>query len=397
MSVVNYFPRNAQRASGSASGKRRNPWRASAIAVAVLSFGAQLLSLSTSPASADPSISGDQAQISQIQATINSYNQKLNVLSENYDAAQIRVQQESAQVAAANDKLASDKASEVSTEGILRKEAVTSFIDDGRVSTLDSIMSGGANDIAVKSFYLNVTANQEQSTISSLQAEQRNIAKEQAVYQQALAIDQQSLAQASADKNAALQAQGAEQSLLASVKGNLATLLAQQQAAEQAAREAAAQAAYRSQQQAAAAAQSSGGGDGGSSYQGPNPTAPPVSGAAGIAVRTAYSVLGKPYIWGGEGPDGDDCSGLTAYAWSQAGVSLPHGSIAQYYDTTRISASQLQPGDLVFYSPPGDVALGHVTIYIGGGQVIGADTFGTYIHIQSINYVSDPVGYGRVA
>ena len=68
-----------------------------------------------------------------------------------------------------------------------------------------------------------------------------------------------------------------------------------------------------------------------------------------MAARVALEQVGKPYQWAGAGPNSFDCSGLVMYAWAHAGVSLPHYSVAQYQDTVRISRSQLQPGDLVFY------------------------------------------------
>ena len=81
----------------------------------------------------------------------------------------------------------------------------------------------------------------------------------------------------------------------------------------------------------------------------PAPPPAPASSAAAVAVQVALEQVGKPYDWAGAGPNSFDCSGLVMYAWAHAGVSLPHYSVAQYEDTTRISASQLQPGDLVFY------------------------------------------------
>jgi cell wall-associated NlpC family hydrolase len=84
------------------------------------------------------------------------------------------------------------------------------------------------------------------------------------------------------------------------------------------------------------------------------------------------------------------------YAWAHAGVSLPHYSVAQYLDTARISRSQLQPGDLVFYNTGGGAQPGHVTIYIGNGQIVTADHPGTAVRIEVVNWDGVPMGYGRV-
>jgi peptidoglycan DL-endopeptidase CwlO len=126
-----------------------------------------------------------------------------------------------------------------------------------------------------------------------------------------------------------------------------------------------------------------------------NPVAPPppagCGGGGGAAAVVAYAraQVGKPYCYGGSGPGCFDCSGLTMMAWRQAGVSLPHSSAAQYNVGRRISASELQPGDLIFYYSP----ISHVSVYIGGGQRISATHTGDYVRVQSLG--SSIVGYAR--
>jgi cell wall-associated NlpC family hydrolase len=115
----------------------------------------------------------------------------------------------------------------------------------------------------------------------------------------------------------------------------------------------------------------------------------PVSGSAAAVVAYARAQVGKPYCYGGEGPGCFDCSGLTMMAWRQAGVSLPHSSAAQYNVGRRLSASELRPGDLIFYYSP----ISHVSIYIGGGQRISATHTGDYVRVQSLG--SSIVGYAR--
>jgi cell wall-associated NlpC family hydrolase len=115
-----------------------------------------------------------------------------------------------------------------------------------------------------------------------------------------------------------------------------------------------------------------------------------------VAAQVALAQVGKPYQWAGAGPFSFDCSGLVMYAWAHAGVSLPHYSVAQYEDTIRISRSQLQPGDLVFYNTGGGAQPGHVTIYIGNGQIVTADSPGTVVRVEVVNWDGIPMGYGRV-
>jgi cell wall-associated NlpC family hydrolase len=118
--------------------------------------------------------------------------------------------------------------------------------------------------------------------------------------------------------------------------------------------------------------------------------APPyVAGKAGKAVRYAYGALGTPYVWAGESGSGYDCSGLTKAAWAAAGVSLPHNAAMQYNALPHIGRGSLRPGDLVFYS-----GLGHVAIYVGGGRVIHAPTFGEVVQLASVDMMT-PYGYAR--
>jgi peptidoglycan DL-endopeptidase CwlO len=113
------------------------------------------------------------------------------------------------------------------------------------------------------------------------------------------------------------------------------------------------------------------------------------SGGAAKAVAYAKAQVGKPYAYGAAGPNSFDCSGLTMMAWAQAGVSLPHSSSAQYGATRRISSSELQPGDLIFYYTP----ISHVAIYVGGGMQVAATHTGDYVRLQALH--SGITGYGR--
>jgi cell wall-associated NlpC family hydrolase len=127
---------------------------------------------------------------------------------------------------------------------------------------------------------------------------------------------------------------------------------------------------------------------------------PPVSipvGNSGVghpeAAQIALRYLGVPYVWGGSSPSGFDCSGLVMYVYAQLGISLPHYTVAQWNATLPISTSELQPGDLVFFD-----GLGHVGIYIGGGQFVHAPHTGTVVQIASLSgyYASNLVGARRV-
>jgi cell wall-associated NlpC family hydrolase len=129
----------------------------------------------------------------------------------------------------------------------------------------------------------------------------------------------------------------------------------------------------------------------GSSGSQPAPSFPNVPASPGAAKAVAYAKaqIGKPYLYGADGPDSFDCSGLTMMAWAQAGVSLPHSSSAQYGATRHVSAGEIQPGDLIFYYSP----ISHVAIYVGGGMQVAATHTGDYVRLQALH--TGIVGYGR--
>jgi cell wall-associated NlpC family hydrolase len=107
----------------------------------------------------------------------------------------------------------------------------------------------------------------------------------------------------------------------------------------------------------------------------------PASQRAGVALSAAKGKLGSPYVYGATGPSSFDCSGLTSWAFSQAGVSLPRTSQSQSSVGTRISsASALQPGDLVFFYSD----LHHVGIYAGNGQIVHAPKPGAVVRYESV-------------
>ncbi|MEW2622612.1 NlpC/P60 family protein [Streptomyces sp. NPDC048106] len=103
------------------------------------------------------------------------------------------------------------------------------------------------------------------------------------------------------------------------------------------------------------------------------------------AVRFALGQLGKPYVWGAQGPSAYDCSGLTSQAWQHAGTPIPRTSQEQWHRLRRVPLGRLRPGDLVIYFPEAT----HVAIYVGGGKVVQAPRPGTSVKISPV--ASNPV------
>ncbi|GAA1450116.1 C40 family peptidase [Mycobacterium cookii] len=111
------------------------------------------------------------------------------------------------------------------------------------------------------------------------------------------------------------------------------------------------------------------------------PASVPASGRAAAAIQYAMAQVGDAYVYGAMGENAFDCSGLTMRAWAQAGVSLPHSSSAQFGSGPRIAASDLQPGDLVFYYSP----ISHVGMYIGNGMIVHAANPGTGVAVAGLH------------
>jgi cell wall-associated NlpC family hydrolase len=122
------------------------------------------------------------------------------------------------------------------------------------------------------------------------------------------------------------------------------------------------------------------------------PAAP--SGTTGItAVSIADQFLGVPYRWGGADPlTGFDCSGLTMYVYAQLGISLPHYAADQWQMLPHVDASQLEPGDLVFFEPRAN-GPGHVGIFAGGDNFIEAPHTGDVVKIASLSQETAEMGY----
>jgi cell wall-associated NlpC family hydrolase len=180
------------------------------------------------------------------------------------------------------------------------------------------------------------------------------------------------------------------ESLLASVKNEIAQLQAEEEA-RQASLKRALQSRLSSQQQQATF-RALGSLDDVQAASSDVPAAPPsrYGGVVGIAMQ----YLGTPYVWGGGAPGGFDCSGLAMYVYAQVGVSLPHNAAMQYGVGVPVSRDQLEAGDLVFFN-----GLGHMGIYIGGGQFIHAPHSGDVVKISSLSdswYAATWVGARRI-
>ena len=103
-------------------------------------------------------------------------------------------------------------------------------------------------------------------------------------------------------------------------------------------------------------------------------------GRAKAAIAFACNQLGEPYRWAAAGPNAWDCSGLMMGSWKAAGVSLPHSSRMQVNYGDRVSVSNIQIGDLIFFNSP----ISHVAMYLGNGLMIHAPHTGDVVRIATV-------------
>jgi len=271
----------------------------------------------------------------------------------------------------------------------LQQRLVAIYTTRDDQSTLAVILGAkNLSDLVNRVETIQSVSTQDAAMIHQVVAFHRQVVRRRAFLRHARTVQAHLVAQRAAAKRQVEGELAHEQRLYSSVKSELAQLIVQQRArqlaAARAARaQAAAQSAAVSQQQT---------GFGVSASVGTAAVAPPsqYTGVVGIAMR----YLGVPYVWGGASPSGFDCSGFVMYVFAQVGVSLPHSSGAQYGYGVGVSQGELQPGDLVFFN-----GLGHVGIYIGGGQFIHSPHTGDVVKISSLGdswYASTYVGARRI-
>ena len=297
-----------------------------------------------SPSSADPSVSD-------VQARVVSLSRQAEVASERLTEARDNLAQGQARLRAVRADLDS-KRRQVAA---MRQQVVDAVVAQSQGETISpatqTALSNGPDAFLQRLVLVSQYNDQQQQLEAGFATEARQLDLRRQAVARELTQLQQTRKQLSAQKATIEQKAAQAKQLLSHLK------------AQAAARQAAALAqASRAMQRTSTASPA------------PAPTtAPPVavpaSGRAGAAVSYAMSKVGDAYVWGGTGPTGFDCSGLTMMAWRQAGVSLPHSAAGQMSYGTPVSHSQLQPGDLVFYYSP----VSHVGMYIGNGKIVNAE------------------------
>ena len=378
-------------------------------------MGASVLALGmlASPLAVNANVNADgvsdaQQQVDQVLDELDDLRDQMGQIDEDYSAALDRQDALVVETAASQTRIDELTAQLGDVEIVLQQIAVDRFTG-GDPLTLSPIFSDAAtySAAAQRAALGAIAIDTGESDIDGLQSLVDDLAAERATLQRKQ-DEQASLIATLTQKQ--LDYDALEQTYLAKEAAAKADLGDALQAAEEARAAAAVAKAQATASQttnsggrAPAAPRGGGGNTGGDTGTGVEPpadipsaadpvsAAPPVSGKAGIAVSAAYSQLGVPYKFAAELPGvAFDCSGLTKWAWGRAGVGMPHQSGAQYGSFPHVSNDEAQPGDLIFYYSP----IGHVGIYIGGGQMIHAPNTGTTVNITTVRW-NKVVGVAR--
>jgi len=255
------------------------------------------------------------------------------------------------------------------------------YTSDQEDSTLAIILgSRSLNDFLNRIETVNSVSSQDNQVLAEIKRFKHVVAVRGVQLRQAHVRQERVVAERAAARQQVEAGLAERQRLLGSIKGEIAKLQAEEARRQQQLKieaEARLRSQLAAQNQAATQAQAT---DvvGASAVSPEGISIAPPSRYGGV-VGIAMQYLGVPYVWGGSSPSGFDCSGFVMFVYAQVGVSLPHLAAAQFNYGTPVSSDQLEPGDLVFFD-----GLGHVGIYIGGGQFIHAPHTGDVVKISSL-------------
>ena len=366
-------------------------------AVVALGFTLSISARTFAEPSLDDQLNSAHSQYEQSQSMLNSAQKKAHDLQAKIESLDNEIQQSMSQIDSLNGKISSTEADiKVSQDKIRRSEedikieqskyneTIRAMYINGSNSYLNALLdSKGLSDFISKVDNIKTIATYNDKIISNLNSRRQEIQKKKDALdgekQKLVALkgeqnkkldalnkqksDQIPLVQqANAEVNSAQQLSASANTQIASINKKVQDMKAAQAAAAAASKNAANVAINR-------------GGTG--SY------------SSDSIVTYAASFQGVPYVWGGTSPSGFDCSGFVQYVYAHFGISIPRTSQEQFNFGTPVDASNLQPGDLVFFHDDGS-GPGHVGMYIGGGLMIHAPHTGDVVRIASL---SDHGGY----
>lgn len=358
--------------------------------VCTLLLGGAGISLVESPAGAG-SVDDAKRKVSQIADQLDAAEEEVDRLSEELAIAVENKRQLEVEIVSTEVEIAAKQTELGGVQGQMSDLAIEAFVGGGRGGSISGLLApgGGPNESVQRQYLTEIALNvglassdQLDALITDLDDLQGRLERDRADAEDLAArITQDEVTtQNEIDKLFALNAKAERE-------------LGQAISAERARRAAAAAAAAREDAERITGGNGGGGNGGGGSNPEPfDPgSVPPSSSRGAIAVAAAKSQVGVRYIkyMSREGV-GFDCSGLTAWAWEQAGVSIPHQSRQQFNTTAHVPIAYIEPGDLIyFYSP-----ITHVGIYIGGGMMVDAPGPGRFVRYAAVTF-SKVVGVSR--
>ena len=354
-----------------------------------------ILVTATAATTAFPALSGaspvddKRRQAAELQRQMDANDNELVTLSEQLNGATLRETQATEGIQEAQRRTDVAEGQRRHLRSMLSQRAAQMYKGAGSVSPLAQMDVKSIGEISTRSHYAAAAADRDDTLVAKLQKAEEALAIRRTDLERQRGAAQAEKQAASAAKSKIDDANRKAGALQQQVKGEIATILKQEADAKAAAAQ------REAQRRAAAPPQriATGGGGSRNTPIPPNfPDVPAPNAGAAAAVAFARAQVGKRYVYATSGPDTYDCSGLTARAWQEGGVSLAHYSGAQYQQTMRIGSGDLQPGDLVFYGPGGS---DHVAIYIGGGMTVSASNPSSGVKYSPVRYGS-ATGYGRV-
>ena len=379
-------------------GMTRTKRRIFALGGGLAALAATLL-VGASAATADPSISSKREQAQAILAQIRQMDSELSHAIESYNLANIQLDQIDADLDANGRHLKVARSSLGVAELHIAKRLRALYINGDAGGAVEVILGARSlDDLLDRLEMAERVGGQDSKVLKDLKRFRTEVKTRRARLRSDRARQAQIVGQRAAQKRS-IEGQLAErQRLLASVKDEITRM-------EEAERRRQAQLEEQARARLAAAVAAAHQESTELSSDGvPAPVADDGSGSVSVSVPPAkyggvvgiaMQYLGVPYVWGGASPSGFDCSGFAMYVYSQVGVSLPHNAAMQYSSVgVYVPREQLQPGDLVFFD-----GLGHMGMYIGGGQFIHAPHTGDVVKISSLYdswYSSTYVGAKRV-
>jgi cell wall-associated NlpC family hydrolase len=344
-----------------------------------------VLLLAATAAAADPgAVASKRAQAQQVLAQIQQIDSNLGAAVEAYNLANVRLHKIESDQRENRRQLKLTQANLKVAQDSLAARLVSAYTSTQDNSTLSVLLgSTSLDDLLNRIEAVNSTSQQDASIVRQVTSFKAAVQRHRTELRRAHAEQRSIVAQKAAQKRHIEAQLASRRQLLSSIKSEITRIKAAE-AAQQRQLAAAAQARLAGAQPVTDV----GVGVSASTPEGSTVAPPNVHGGV---VGIAMQYLGVPYVWGGSSPRGFDCSGLVAYVFAQIGVSLPHSSYAQFGMGTPVSISQLQAGDLVFFT-----GASHVGIYIGGGQFIHAPHTGDVVKISSLSgYYSSNFAGGR--